>query len=112
MRALLPSIVVLCLFAGCASTSNAPALIALERSPPAYPVDAWVQLAEGFVDVEFTVDTNGQIRDIIVLDAEPPGVFDNAAINSISQWRFEPVIDNGKPIEVRARQRVEFALGF
>lgn len=112
MRALLSSIVVLCLFAGCASISSNPAPVAINRSPPVYPVDALAQLAEGFVDVEFTIDTNGQVRDIMVLDAEPPGVFDYAAINSIRQWHFEPVIDKGHPVEVHARQRVEFALGF
>lgn len=85
-------------------------LVALVRMPPEYPAHARMRRIEGFVDVEFIVDTNGRVRDARVVTANPPGVFDRAAINSVMYWRFEPKRQDGRPVEVTARQRIEFSL--
>ncbi len=89
---------------------NAGDLVALVRIPPEYPAHARMRRIEGFVDVEFTVDSEGRVRDVRIINASPPGVFDRAAINSIMYWRFEPKRQDGHPIEVLARQRIEFDL--
>lgn len=89
---------------------DAGELVALVRIPPEYPAHARMRRIEGFVDVEFTVDTQGRVRDVRVVGAEPPGVFDRAAINSVMHWRFEPRRQDGQAIEITARQRIEFSL--
>lgn len=89
---------------------DAGELVALVRIPPEYPAHARMRRIEGFVDVEFTVDAEGRVRNVRIVNAEPPGVFDRAAINSVMYWRFEPRRQDGRAIEVIARQRIEFDL--
>jgi outer membrane biosynthesis protein TonB len=45
-----------------------------------------------------------------VRGANPTGVFEDAAVKSVSQWRYVPVKRNGRPIEQRARLRMRFAV--
>jgi outer membrane biosynthesis protein TonB len=40
----------------------------------------------------------------------PAGVFDQAAMTALSQWRYQPVLRDGKPTPQRARIRIRFAL--
>jgi protein TonB len=77
-------------------TGSGPALVplrALSRvstSQPAYPEAALRTGTEGWVRLEFTVNERGRVSDIVVVDADPPGVFDNAASSALSRWRFRP----------------------
>ena len=89
---------------------DAGQLVALTRVPPEYPAHARMRRIEGHVDVEFVVDTEGRVREISVINSEPPGIFDRAAMNSIRHWRFQPRRQDGRAIEVTARQRIEFNL--
>ena len=60
--------------------------------------------------LEYTVDTRGETRDIHVVEATPPQVFDQAAINAVKHWRYAPMIVNGAAVEVpgvKARMRFE-----
>jgi hypothetical protein len=36
-------------------------------------------------------------------------VYDSSAIYAISQWRYKPVLQNGKPVEQRAAVRIRFS---
>lgn len=75
---------------------------------PEYPPRALDQLLSGWVDLEFTVNAQGRVQDIVVLDAEPGNVFNSAAIAAARRWRYDPVVRNGEPVSLRARQRVRF----
>ncbi len=48
---------------------------------------------------------------MIVHAASIPGVFDDAAIKAVSQWRYQPVLRDRKPVPVRTELRIRFALG-
>ena len=73
------------------------------RAPaPDYPENAYNQKISGSVTLQFTVDTKGETRDIRVVEATPPGVFDRAAINAVKHWRYAPMVVNGGPVEVPA----------
>jgi len=79
-------------------------------SPPVYPASAESHGVEGWVDVEFTVASDGSTRDAVVLDASPKGVFDSAVLNAVRRWRYEPRIVAGKPIDQRVKVRLRFKL--
>ncbi len=64
----------------------------------------------GWVDIAFTVDVNGMVKEIEVRDSEPGDTFDNAAVRAVEKWEFEPIIDQGVAIEQRAAVRMMFAL--
>jgi periplasmic protein TonB len=89
--------------------SNSPPT-AIVRIPPSYPMEARRQKLEGWVRIEFSVHTDGTVTDVKVRDAKPTGVFDQAAINAIQQWKFRPAMENGKPVRKRAAQTLKFEL--
>jgi TonB family protein len=78
---------------------------------PDYPPNALQQRQSGSVTLEFTVDTKGDTRDVHVIEATPPGIFDQAAINAVKHWRYQPMLVNGSVVEVPGvRTRVRFEL--
>ena len=58
-----------------------------------------------------TVDTDGSVRDVQVEKATPPGVFDAATLEAARQWRFAPLLQDGKPVQGQVRVPVTFELG-
>jgi TonB family protein len=60
--------------------------------------------------LDFTVAESGAVKDIAMHAASNPGVFDKAAISALSQWRYQPVLRDGKSVAQRARIRIRFAL--
>jgi len=49
-------------------------------------------------------------RDVTVVDAEPVGEFEEAAIAALEQYRFEPFVLDGRTYERRLRLRMRFEL--
>ncbi len=80
------------------------------RVEPVYPPRALRAGIEGSVTVEFTIDTSGAVKDIEVVNADPPGVFEQAVMQAIRRWKFAPEMVDGKPVEKRARQDIKFSL--
>jgi TonB family protein len=77
---------------------------------PIYPMKAEAGRTQGWVELDFTVAENGEVKDIAVHAANPTGVFDSAAIGALSRWRYKPVLKDAKPAAQRARIRIRFAL--
>jgi TonB family protein len=90
---------------------TASALTRVRYSTPEYPESASEKGTEGFVDIIFTVHSDGTVGDVTVAGAEPAGVFEQAAMSSVRKWRYEPVIRDGRPVDQRARVRIKFAMG-
>ena len=51
------------------------------------------------------------LTNVRVIDSNPPGVFDDAAVAAVRGWRFHPAISNGKPVVKELVSRVNFKLG-
>lgn len=77
---------------------------------PSYPPAAARRGQEGEVTAEFTVRPDGSVTDIVIIDAKPRGVFEQAARRSLAKWKFKPRQLNGKAIASRARQTITFSL--
>ena len=77
---------------------------------PKYPRAAERRGDSGWVDVVFTVAHDGTVKDIGILGSSPEGVFDRAAVRAVEKWEFEPVVEDGRPVEKRAGVRMMFAL--
>jgi len=75
-----------------------------------YPQDALERRIEGTVEIGFTVTAKGAVSDIKVLDANPSGVFDKAATNAVARLRYQPVVEDGKPVAVTTKILVKFRL--
>ncbi len=63
----------------------------------------------GWVELEFTILTDGATGDVVVTNSQPKRTFDAAAVAAVSEWRYRPVVRDGKPVEQRARVRIRFA---
>ncbi len=82
----------------------------LSRVGAEYPTRARARNIEGYVIFSLVVKADGSPGDIRVLEAEPPGVFEEVAMQALRQWRFEPGIYEGQPVNARIRQPFEFVL--
>lgn len=82
----------------------------LRRPPPEYPRRARERGVEGFVSLHLLVDARGAVREVRVIDAEPKGLFEEAAVNAVRRWTFEPGREDGNAVEAWVRQVVRFAL--
>lgn len=82
--------------------------VPIVRVLPQYPMRAADRGLEGWVNVEFTITTNGSVRDPVVVDSQPPRVFDRAALRAVKKWKYRPEIVDGVAVEVRERTRVVF----
>ena len=77
---------------------------------PIYPKLASSQGIEGWVKVEFIIQTDGTVADAVVVKSEPEGTFDDAALAAIEQWEFKAKIVNGIAVQQRAMQLLQFKL--
>jgi len=82
---------------------------ALRRPPPSYPVKAQLEGLSGWVKLIFTVTAAGSTRDIRVSASDPPGVFDQAAIEAAQRFVYAPRLENGVPVD---RPNVETEITF
>jgi protein TonB len=73
-----------------------------------YPERALLQKISGWAEVEFTITTDGAVRNVIVLNSEPKGVFEANTQAALRKWRYKPILENGKPVEARSRVRLRF----
>ena len=77
---------------------------------PKYPRSAQRRNQTGWVDVVFTVDIDGTVKDISIRDSNPGITFVNSAVSAVEDWEFAPVIENGAAIQKRAAVRMMFAI--
>nr|WP_284710904.1 energy transducer TonB [Desulfovibrio aminophilus] len=82
----------------------------LRRIDPRYPEAARRQGVHGKVVLKFLVGADGRVRDIEVVEAEPPGAFEQAAVEAVSRWEFSPAMLRGRPVAVWMRVPVSFRL--
>lgn len=63
-------------------------LIPLSTARPEMPDWACKQKIKGWVEAVFIVNPNGRVSDVRIVDAQPRGVYEAAAIASISNWIY------------------------
>jgi TonB family protein len=79
------------------------------RTPaPAYPADALARHVGGKVELEIGIDAEGNPADVVVVHAEPVGVFDQAAIDAAKKWKFQPKMEHGRAVASRIRVPIDF----
>lgn len=83
-----------------------PALV--HRVEPVYPQLALSAQLEGIVILEAIVDEEGRVTTVKVLRSN--GVLDRPAMDAVRQWRYSPVILNGRPEKFILTVVVSFTL--
>lgn len=85
-------------------------LVQTKNVRPRYPVSAQRRNLTGWVEVFFTVTPSGETTNIRVRNSEPQEIFDQAAMDAVSEWEFEPVEFRGQLISQRAAAKLVFTL--
>ncbi len=67
----------------------------IKKVEPVYPDEARKAGIEGTVTVEATTDNRGRVQKVKVLRSIPE--LDQAAVDAVKQWVYEPMIIDGKP---------------
>jgi len=86
-------------------------VVPLVRVEPQYPMRAKQQGVEGWVELMFTITEMGTVTDVIVTAANAGTIFNRAAIQAVSKWKYNPKIENGVAVtRPGVRQRIKFQL--
>ena len=83
---------------------------AMRRVAPAYPQAALKRGITGYVRFKLLIDEDGSVQRVQIADADPQGVFEEAARQVIDQWSFKAGLEAGMPVASWAFQTVRFEL--
>jgi protein TonB len=76
------------------------------RVEPTYPPLAQQAHIQGAVVLVALIDKGGNVQSLQVVSGHPLLV--RAAIDAVKQWRYQPLLVNGQPIEVETTVTVNF----
>jgi periplasmic protein TonB len=76
---------------------------------PDYPQLAKLARIQGTVRLEAVIAADGTIKDLKVKSGHP--LLIRTALEAVKQWRYQPTLLNGQPVEVATEIDVNFALG-
>jgi len=75
---------------------------------PRYPEAAAARSVGGEVTLLLLVDELGEVQERTVVEANPPGVFDEAALAAFQDVFFQPAVKNGRRVRSRVLVTVTF----
>ena len=75
---------------------------------PEYPEIARAARVQGIVVIEIGIDALGKVSAAQVLRGVP--LLDQAALDAVRQWEFEPTLLNGAPVPVIMTVTVNFSI--
>ncbi len=80
------------------------------QAPMQYPPRAKAKGVRGYVVLSLLIGVTGEIEQVSIIESFPDGVFDEAVLQGVRQWKFTPAMYQGKAVRAWARQRVRFDL--
>ncbi|HKF98757.1 MAG TPA: energy transducer TonB [Steroidobacteraceae bacterium] len=89
---------------------DAAALTRTHYLAPQFPDVARKRGLDGWVDLQFVVGTDGAVSDVAVVGAQPVGIFEQAALDAVRHWRYQPVLRAGQTVSQHARVRLRFTV--
>ena len=78
----------------------------IKRVQPKYPTSALAVHKEGAVQIEATINKEGNVNNLKVLSGD--AVLARAALEAVRQWRYKPYYLNGEPVEIQTQITVNF----
>ena len=76
---------------------------------PQFPEAYAEQSIDGWVDVRFSITTDGSVDSVELLDTDLPPEFLAPSRTAVSQWRFKPFVWNGMAIAASTTVRVTYS---
>ena len=101
---------VVTLVGGCLGNRDRP-LQLVKGADPQYPVAARQAGVEGYVTLSYAVSAEGVVSNVAIVESEPAGVFDAAAVAAVQRWRYNAPQQAGQAVAVeRVTSTLRFAL--
>jgi TonB family protein len=98
------------LMAGVGNVTN-PRLIPDSKVDACYPELARRARLEGTVILQAIIRTDGTVEDVEVLRSSRPNVgFEEEAVGVVRMWRYEPAVQDGRPVDVFFTVVIQFEL--
>jgi len=108
------------------TAASAPKLV--HQVGPAYPPDAKAEKVQGLVVIDLTIGKDGAVKDAQLSASAPtearlkqleakkgtPAAAEGdkrlaeAALAAVKQWRYQPILKDGKPVEFKATVTINF----
>lgn len=89
---------------------NVQAAKVITKVQPIYPESAKAAGAQGSVLLHAVVSKDGRPLSLQVLNSQVNPDLARAAVEAVSQWRYQPTLLNGDPVEVDTTIQVKFTL--
>jgi len=80
----------------------------VKKIQPEYPAEARQNNIKGTVKIQVIIQKDGSVTVQNVVEGDP--ILSPAAIEAVKQWRYEPTLFDGKPVDVQTTIEVNFTL--
>jgi TonB family protein len=80
----------------------------IKRVEPIYPEEAKRLGIQGQVVMNVTIDEQGNVTDVKVRKGHP--LLNDAALEAVKQWKYNPTFLNGRPVPVIATVHLDFEI--
>lgn len=85
-----------------------PSTRLIRRVNPEYPSEARARNIHGLVVLDAQVLNDGSVGNIAVVKGDP--LLTEAAVHAVRQWKYQPYLVDGRPVESQTRVTINFAL--
>ena len=69
------------------------------NAQPEFPESDGADQSEGWVRVGFTIDADGETKDVVTLDRIGSQAMARAARMAVARWKYKPATQDGQPVE-------------
>jgi len=83
----------------------------IKNAAPVYPAKAERANKEGWVDIEITIDINGNVVDSrVVKSSKNTRIFDKSALKAVRKWKYDPPTNYGVKEQISRTVRMRYEL--
>ena len=86
------------------ASTDGPLVMMLKVKPP-YPIPALTQGIEGYVIVQYDVLQTGAVGNVVIIESSNE-IFDAAAVEALSKFRYKPRMIDGVNLETKGMKRM------
>jgi protein TonB len=80
----------------------------IKRVQPIYPPNALAMRIQGTVEMEATINKEGNITNLKKISGDP--ILSRAALEAVKQWRYKPYYLDGAPVDIQTQISIKFKL--
>jgi TonB family protein len=81
---------------------------AVKKAPPEYPQMAKQMHVAGKVEVQITIDAEGNVEEVKILSGN--ALLTGGVVNALKKWKFTPFTAEGSPTKAIAALEFEFKM--